>query len=104
MILEDKKEHGRAARAAREKAKPAATRGLFFSLPKPARAKREKPAGPKPATKNDPKLVSAARELRDRYLEHVNSNDGLPAPRGKYEVSRQLPPPEAGEPPMLEAA
>ena len=34
--------------------------------PKP---KRE----PKPKVKNDPRLVAAARELRDRYLEHVNS-------------------------------
>jgi hypothetical protein len=31
--------------------------------------------------KNDPKLVAAARELRDRWLERVNP-DPLPAGRG----------------------
>ena len=40
--------------------------------------------------KNDPKLVAAARELRDRYLEQVNSERLLPAANGKYDVSRQL--------------
>ena len=33
----------------------------------PPRVKREK-------AKNDPRLVSAARELRDRYLDHVNAS------------------------------
>ena len=47
--------------------------------PKP---KRE----PKPKVKNDPRLVAAARELRDRYLEHVNGRAG----RGKYDVSRRV--------------
>jgi hypothetical protein len=41
--------------------------------------------------KNDPKLVAAARELRDRYLEHVNADAGALLPRGKYDVSRALP-------------
>ncbi len=41
--------------------------------------------------KNDPKLVEAARELRDRYLEQVNTNMLLPPSAcGKYDVSRQL--------------
>ena len=43
----------------------------------------------KPRAKNDPKLVSAARELRDRWLEQVNTTPLLPA--GKYDVSRALP-------------
>lgn len=43
---------------------------------------------PKPRAKNDPKLVAAARELRDRYLEQINSGHLLP--QGKYEVSRSL--------------
>jgi len=43
----------------------------------------------KPAAKIDPKLVAAARELRDRWLEHVNSNPLLS--NGKYDVSRALP-------------
>jgi hypothetical protein len=46
--------------------------------PKP---KREK-------AKIDPKLVSAARELRDRYLEQVNATPLLS--QGKYDVSRAL--------------
>ena len=36
----------------------------------PAKAKRVKP-------KNDPRLVSAARELRDRYLDHVNASGAM---------------------------
>jgi hypothetical protein len=40
--------------------------------------------------KNDPKFIAAARELRDRYLEEVNSGRCLPPARGKYDVSRQL--------------
>jgi len=41
--------------------------------------------------KNDPRLVVAARELRDRYLEHVNTH-GLVSggADGKYDVSRAL--------------
>jgi len=34
--------------------------------------------------------VAAARELRDRYLDGVNSGRVLPAAHGKYDVSRQL--------------
>ncbi len=59
---------------------------------KGAKAKRE----PKPKVKNDPKLVAAARELRDRWLEQVN-REGFALPGGKYDVSRELQGPEAGE-------
>jgi len=57
--------------------------------------------------KNDPKLVAAAREFRDRYLDEVNSGRCLRAANGKYDVSRQLPPPPAaaptvGGPPIIE--
>ena len=49
----------------------------------------EKPKGQtKPKVNVDPKLVSAARELRDRYLEHVNSDPHAVRAVGKYEVSR----------------
>jgi hypothetical protein len=48
--------------------------------------KREK----KPKAKNDPKLVAAARELRDRWLEHVNADPSALLPAGKYDVARQL--------------
>ena len=53
---------------------------------------KPKPKKPRaPRQKNDPKLVSAARELRDRYLEQVNSSMLLPPGAcGKYDVSRQL--------------
>ena len=40
--------------------------------------------------KNDPRLVAAARELKDRWLEQVNSGMYLPMGNGKYEVSRTL--------------
>ena len=54
--------------------------------PKPAKTKSE----PKPKAKNDPKLVAATRELRDRWLERVNANEGALLPQGKYDVSRTL--------------
>lgn len=53
---------------------------------KPPRAKVTKP-------KNDPRLVAAARELRDRWLEQVNGGEAeLPGliGREKYAVSRGL--------------
>jgi hypothetical protein len=45
---------------------------------------------PKPKVKNDPRLVAAARELKDRWLEEINSGRYLPMGNGKYEVSRAL--------------
>ena len=73
--------------------------------PAPAPPAAKPKAEKKPKQKHDPKLIAAARELRDRYLEHVNQDQSaLPAPGGKYEVVKHLPPPEAGEPPLLEAA
>jgi N-acetylglutamate synthase-like GNAT family acetyltransferase len=66
--------------------------------PKP---KREKP----PKQKHDPKYVAAARELRDRYLEHINSNAAaLPAAERKYEVTRALRAPDQKHRPLLDAA
>jgi hypothetical protein len=63
------------------------SRGLFFELPKAEKPKRAKAA--KVKQKHDPKLVSAARELRDRYLEHVNADPmALEAPGGKYDVCK----------------
>ena len=37
----------------------------------------------------DPRMVAAARELRDRWLEQVNSS-GPMLPGGKYDVTRQI--------------
>jgi hypothetical protein len=63
--------------------------GLWFTPPasiEPAKekSKREK----KPKQKNDPKLVAAARELRDRWLEQVNAHPILA--HGKYDATRMV--------------
>jgi hypothetical protein len=61
----------------------------------------------KPRPKNDPKYVAAARELRDRYLEQINTDRMLPpAAHGKYDVSRQLEaaPSTLKQTPLLKAA
>lgn len=76
-------------------------RGLWFAAPQPEptpaekkAAKAAEPKPPRPRFKNDPKHIAAARELRDRYLEQVNTSLDrmLPSARGggKYDVSRQL--------------
>jgi hypothetical protein len=44
----------------------------------------------------DPQLVAKARELRDRYLEHVNSEANALRAIGKYAVSRTLSAVEGG--------
>ena len=78
-------------------APPKPRRGLWFAPPAPtkeqlAAMKKEKPKREK--FKNDPKMVEAARELRDRYIEQINLGNLLPpSASGKYDVSRQL---EAG--------
>jgi hypothetical protein len=53
---------------------------------KPAKTVRREKTQPE---KIDSKYLSAARELRDRYLEHVNA-DGAILLRGKYDVGRAL--------------
>jgi len=78
-------------------------RGDHVPEPEPVKPKREK----KPRVKNDPKLVSAARELRDRYLEHINTTPLLS--QGKYDVSRALTAPPTSailtpQRPLLDAA
>jgi hypothetical protein len=62
-------------------------RADYVPEPEPVKPKRER----KPGAKNDPKHVAAARELRDRYLEEINSGRLLPAGQGKYDVGRALP-------------
>ena len=56
--------------------------------------------------KNDPRYIAAARELRDRYLEHVNGGAMQLEAAGKYDVSRQIAvtPADARTMPLLEAA
>ena len=73
---------------------------------------QEKPKRePKPRAKNDPKSIAAARELRDRYLEQINSGGPgsdrmLPSAHGKYDVSRQVEaaPTTLKQTPLLKAA
>jgi hypothetical protein len=71
-------------------------RGDYVPEPEPEKAKRPRNAKPRsPRHKHDPKYIAAARELRDRFLEQINSGGPgsermLPAARGKYDVSRQL--------------
>ena len=62
--------------------------GLRFATPEPVveKPKREK----RKATKNDPKLVAAARELRDRWLERINEDPTVLLSQGKYEVCKAL--------------
>ena len=50
------------------------------------------PKQKQPKQKNDPKLVAAARELRDRYLEQCNNSPtaAIAATAAKYDVSRAI--------------
>ena len=61
---------------------------LWFGPPPSEKAKVEKVKTPRVKRKNDPKMIAAARELRDRYLEQFNS--GLVLSGGKYEVCKQI--------------
>jgi hypothetical protein len=96
--------HGRDARATK-RAKPAENlatlrrNGLRFDIPEqdvpPAEMKlakllsaKEKP--PRAKRHSDPRLVAAARELRDRWLEQINTNSLLIAAPGKYAVGRAV--------------
>lgn len=63
-------------------------RADYVPEPEPAKPRR---APRPPSPKNDPRHTAAARELRDRFLEEINSDQDLLLPQGKYEVARQLP-------------
>ena len=65
--------------------------GMRFGAPVEAVVAEKKVREKKPRRKNDPKLIAAARELRDRWLEHVNSGEFLLEGAGKYDVTRALP-------------
>ena len=87
----------KAPRVKKEKAAeapaPIKRNGLSFDIPQQGEAlpeaKAEKPKKePKPQVKNDPQLVAAARELKDRWLEQVNAGLYLPVENGKYDVRR----------------
>jgi GNAT superfamily N-acetyltransferase len=69
--------------------------GMKFDFAKPAPAAGEAKTGntpreKKPKAKNDPALVAAARELRDRWLERVNAGEYVLEDAGKYDVTRML--------------
>jgi hypothetical protein len=79
--------------------------GLKFVIPSPepavgAKRKGERERRPRVKSKNDPRYVAAARELRDRWLEKVNEEPGLIESSGKYHVARQI----EGRPQQLLAA
>jgi hypothetical protein len=57
----------------------------LLASPEPKR-KREKA----PAPKFDPAILAKVRELRDRWVEHVNGGEMLLESAGKYEVTRAL--------------
>jgi hypothetical protein len=59
--------------------------GFCFEVA-PAKPKRQ----PRQKVKTDPKLVTAACELRDRYLEQVNADPHVLAASAKYHVGRAL--------------
>ena len=62
---------------------------LHFAPPQPLEPPKEKPPREKrKAVKNDPRLVAAARELRDRWLEQFNQRQLVS--NGKYDVCRTI--------------
>jgi hypothetical protein len=61
-------------------------RGDYVPEPEPEKPKKPR----KPHQKNDPEFVAKARELRDKFLEQVNSGLLLPPSEAKYEVSRLI--------------
>ena len=79
-----------------EAAPPKRRNGLVFDIPKQGEpppapgTKLAKKAEKAPRVKRvcDPRLASAARELRDRWLEAAHATPVLPA--GKYDVTRAL--------------
>ncbi|XAL98306.1 hypothetical protein OT109_11920 [Phycisphaeraceae bacterium D3-23] len=109
-----KREQAERERAeAAERAASVASGGLHFGPPeadspngksdaaKQARKEAEKAAQKKVSKKNDPQLVAMARELRDRWQEHVVAQPGMIEDRrqGKYDVSRLI----EASPPQVEA-
>jgi hypothetical protein len=66
--------------------------GEILSEAKPI--KEKKPKAEKARRVCDPRLVTAARELRDRWLEQVNAGEAKLLSAGRYEVCRVM----AGEP------
>ena len=87
----------RATKVARPVEVPKAMNGMRFAIPKPGdppaapEPTRAEPAPKREKPKCDPRLVEAARELRDRFLERLNAEPWLLEGEGKYDVARPLP-------------
>ena len=81
-------------RGVKREARPAnVPSGALWFAPAPAPELEPKPKRepkPKVKVKNDPRLVAAARELRDRWLERVNADPSALSSRGKYDVARAI--------------
>jgi hypothetical protein len=94
---EPKKLEGPRPKRAKTPQVPTSRRLSFAPVAPPKPEKKPKQGGreKKPKRKNDPRLVAAARELKDRWLEHVNGAGGAGELRiesaGKYDVTRALP-------------
>jgi hypothetical protein len=79
--------------AGKRKKKPAEKRnrvrrnGLWYDIPAQPTALALAEPG---REKNDPKLIAAARELRDRWLERVNADPSALDSGGKYDVTREF--------------
>ncbi len=97
----EERKHGRAARGTgkMEELKPKEeiilTGVLRFAAPTPVATATDKPEKPKRAkrekVKVDPQIAAKARELRDRWMDAVNSGQAQVAlPVAKYDVGRQL--------------
>ena len=94
------KKQARGSRAAKQEAiklpPPLRRNGLMFDIPQQGEplpetikpVKQPKPKAEKARRVCDPRLASAARELRDRWLEQVNAAPLLSC--GKYDVSRAI--------------
>jgi GNAT superfamily N-acetyltransferase len=85
----------RPAKRARVRPRSISKSGLWFAPAPGGPAKAETAKKPEPKRrlcKNNPQHVAAARELRDRYLEAMNSGRLLPSATevAKYDVSRTL--------------
>jgi hypothetical protein len=67
---------------------------MRFAAPAPVASPpaepEKKPREPRQKRKNAPHLIAAARELRDRWLEQVNTGQFVIESQGKYDVSRWI--------------
>lgn len=72
--------------------KPPAAGAIVVAKAQEAQVSEKTPRAktPRVKIKADPKLIAMARELRDRWLEEVNSGEYRIEPAGKYEIGRRI--------------